>query len=391
MQVVDPLDRLTAAARQRTAAGLHRTLRPRTPHPRLLDLASNDYLGLSRDPRLVEGAVEAVRTWGAGSTGSRLVTGTTELHAALEQRLADFTGMPSALVFSSGYLANLGALTALRPRLIVSDRGNHASLIDGCGLARCPVVVTPHRDAAAVDEALAGTDDAVVVTDAVFSVDGDLAPLRELHDVVRRHRALLVIDEAHALGVVGPGGRGAAHAAGLAGEPDVVLTVTLSKSLGSQGGAVLGAPEVIDALIDTARSFIFDTGLAPASVGAASAALDVLAAEPELADRVRDRALRLAGIAHALGLQTTSPAAAVVPVVIGDPDQAVRAAEICAGHGVRVGCFRPPSVPSGRACLRLTARASIQEAELTTVTGALADVRDRIGPYAARNAEATRR
>lgn len=388
---MDPLDRLTAAARQRTAAGLHRTLRPRTPHPRLLDLASNDYLGLSRDPRLVEGAVEAVRTWGAGSTGSRLVTGTTELHAALEQRLADFTGMPSALVFSSGYLANLGALTALRPRLIVSDRGNHASLIDGCGLARCPVVVTPHRDAAAVDEALAGTDDAVVVTDAVFSVDGDLAPLRELHDVVRRHRALLVIDEAHALGVVGPGGRGAAHAAGLAGEPDVVLTVTLSKSLGSQGGAVLGAPEVIDALIDTARSFIFDTGLAPASVGAASAALDVLAAEPELADRVRDRALRLAGIAHALGLQTTSPAAAVVPVVIGDPDQAVRAAEICAGHGVHVGCFRPPSVPSGRACLRLTARASIQEAELTTVTGALADVRDRIGPYAARNAEATRR
>ena len=395
MQVVDPLDRLTAAARLRTAAGLHRTLRPRTPHPRLLDLASNDYLGLSRDPRLIEGAVEAVRAWGAGSTGSRLVTGTTELHAALEQRLAGFTGMPSALVFSSGYLANLGALTALRPGLIVSDRGNHASLIDGCRLARCPVVVTPHRDAAAVDAALAGTDDAVVVTDAVFSVDGDLAPLRELHEVVRRHRALLVIDEAHALGVVGPGGRGAAHAAGLAGEPDVVLTVTLSKSLGSQGGAVLGAPQVIDTLIDTARSFVFDTGLAPASAGAASAALDVLAAEPQLAGRARDRAVRLAGIAHALGLglglETTTPAAAVVPVVIGEPDQAVRAAEICAGHGVRVGCFRPPSVPSGRACLRLTARASLEEAELTTVTRALADVRDQIGPYAARNAEATRR
>jgi 8-amino-7-oxononanoate synthase len=387
---VDPLDRLTAATRERTAAGLRRTLRPRAAAHDLLDLASNDYLGLSRDPRLAEGAVEAVRTWGTGSTGSRLVTGTTELHAELEQGLAEFTGTASALVFSSGYLANLGVLTALRPSLIVSDRGNHASLIDGCRLSRCPVVVTPHGDVGAVDTALGGKSDAVVVTDAVFSVDGDLAPLRELHTVVRRHGALLVIDEAHSLGVVGPGGRGAAYAAGLAGEPDVILTVTLSKSLGSQGGAVLGAPQVIETLVDTARSFVFDTGLAPASVGAAAAALAVLAAEPELAGRARDRARRLASAAEALGLETTSPAAAVVPVIIGDPGEAVRAAEVCAGHGVRVGCFRPPSVPHGRACLRLTARASLGEAELTKVTRALTGVRELIGPYAARNAEATR-
>ncbi|MCW2944301.1 MAG: 8-amino-7-oxononanoate synthase [Actinoallomurus sp.] len=391
MRPVDPLDRLAASARERIDAGLRRTLRPRTPDHRLLDMASNDYLGLSRDPRLIEGAVEAVRTWGAGATGSRLVTGTTELHAALEQRLACFTGMPSGLVFSSGYLANLGALTALRPGLIVSDQGNHASLIDGCRLSRCPVVVTPHGDIAAVDAALAGATDALVVTDAVFSVDGDLAPLRELHDVVRRHGGLLVIDEAHALGVVGPGGRGAAYAAGLAGEPDVVLTVTLSKSLGSQGGAVLGAPQVIETLIDTARSFVFDTGLAPASAGAAATALDVLVAEPELAGRARERARQLAETVRALGLGTTSPAAAVVPVVIGEAGDAVRAAEICAGHGVRVGCFRPPSVPPGRACLRLTARSNLREAELTMVTRALTDVRDEIGPYAARNAGATRR
>jgi 8-amino-7-oxononanoate synthase len=389
---VDPLDRLTAATRERTSAGLRRTLRPRTPGQELLDLASNDYLGLSRDPRLAEGAIGAVRTWGTGSTGSRLVTGTTVLHAALERTLADFTGMPSALVFSSGYLANLGALTALRPGLIVSDRGNHASLIDGCRLARCPVVVTPHRDVAAVDAALAGARDAVVVTDAVFSVDGDVAPLRELHAVVRRRGALLVIDEAHALGVVGPGGRGAAYAAGLAGEPDVILTVTLSKSLGSQGGAVLGAPQVIETLVDTARSFVFDTGLAPASAGAAAAALDVLAEDPGLPERARDRARRLAATAKALGLETTTaPAAAVVPVIIGEPGDAVRAAEVCAEHGVRVGCFRPPSVPHGRACLRLTARASLEEAELTMAAGALTGVRELIGPYAARNAEATRR
>ncbi|GLY84574.1 8-amino-7-oxononanoate synthase [Actinoallomurus iriomotensis] len=388
---VDPLERLTAATRERTAAGLRRTLRPRTPAQTLLDLASNDYLGLSRDPRLAEGAIEAVRTWGTGSTGSRLVTGTTELHTALEERLAGFVGTPSALVFSSGYLANLAAVTALRPGLIVSDRGNHASLIDGCRLARCPVVVTPHCDVAAVDAALDGARDAVVVTDAVFSVDGDLAPLRELHAVVRDHGALLLIDEAHALGVVGPGGRGAAYAAGIAGEPEVIITVTLSKSLGSQGGAVLGAPEVIETLVDTARSFVFDTGLAPASAGAAAAALDVLAAEPELATRARDRARRLAASADALGLETTTPAAAVVPVILGDPGRAVRAAEICAEHGVRVGCFRPPSVPQGRACLRLTGRATLEEAELTEVTGALTGVRELIGPYSARNADPTRR
>jgi len=388
---VDPLERLTAATRERTTAGLRRTLRPRTPGREPLDLASNDYLGLSRDPRLAEGAIAAVRTWGAGSTGSRLVTGTTELHAALERGLAAFTDMPSALVFSSGYLANLGVLTALRPGLIVSDAGNHASLIDGCRLARCPVVVTPHRDVTAVDAALAGATDAVVVTDAVFSVDGDLAPLRELHAVVRHHGALLVIDEAHALGVVGPGGRGAAYAAGLAGEPDVILTVTLSKSLGSQGGAVLGAPAVIETLVDTARSFIFDTGLAPASAGAAAAALDLLAGDPGLPERARDRARRLAATADALGLETTVPAAAVVPIIIGDPAEAVRAAGTCADHGVRVGCFRPPSVPQGRACLRLTARASLGEAELTKVAKALTGVREHIGPYAARNAEATRR
>ena len=388
---VDPLERLTAATRERTAAGLHRTLRPRAPGGGPLDLASNDYLGLSGDPRLAEGAIEAVRAWGTGSTGSRLVTGTTELHAALEAGLAEFTGMADALVFSSGYLANLGVLTALRPGLIVSDQGNHASLIDGCRLARCPVVVTPHRDVAAVDAALAGATDAVVVTDAVFSVDGDLAPLRELHAVVRRRGALLVIDEAHALGVVGPGGRGAAYAAGLAGEPDVILTVTLSKSLGSQGGAVLGAPQVIETVVDTARSFVFDTGLAPASAGAAFAALGVLTAEPALAERARDRARRLAATADALGLETTSPAAAVVPIIIGDPHEAVRAAEICSGYGVHVGCFRPPSVPHGRACLRLTARASLEEAELTMVTHALTGVIEQLGPYAARNAEATRR
>lgn len=282
-----PLARLRDAAGRRAAAGLRRSLRPRPDG--LTDLASNDYLGLSGDPRLVEGAVAAAREWGTGSTGSRLVTGTTELHAELDRRLAAFTGSAAGLVFSSGFLANLGAVTALAgpDTLVVSDQVNHASIVDACRLSRSRVVIVPHRDAAAAERALAEReeDHALVVTDAVFSVDGDLAPLGALHAAVRAHGALLLVDEAHALGVVGDGGRGAAHAAGLAGEPDVVLTLTLSKSLASQGGAVLGAPEVIDALVDTGRSFIFDTGLNPPAAGAALAALDVLGSDPGLPGR----------------------------------------------------------------------------------------------------------
>ena len=379
----DPLARLRAATDRRAAAHLRRRLRPRAEdHDGLLDLASNDYLGLSRDPRLIDAAVRAAREWGAGSTGSRLVTGTTELHARLDQRLAAFAGTPAGLVFSSGYLANLAAVATLSGpgSLVVSDRGNHASVIDACRLSRARVVVTPHRDVAAVERALAARDEpaAVVVTDAVFSVEGDLAPLADLHRAARRHGALLVIDEAHALGVLGPGGSGDAAAAGIGGEPDVVLTVTLSKALAAQGGAVLGAPEVIDTLVDTARPFIFDTGLAPASVGAALAALDVLIAEPGLPTRARDRAMRIWSRADEVGLPAPDPAAAVVAVILGDPRDALRAAEICAAHGVRVGCFRPPSVPAGRACLRITAPASLTEADLSVLGKALGQVADDV-------------
>ncbi|MFG1998970.1 8-amino-7-oxononanoate synthase [Spirillospora sp. NPDC048911] len=382
--MTDPLARFRAAARRRDEAGLRRRLRPRTAdHDGLIDLASNDYLGLSRDPRLVEGAVAAAREWGTGSTGSRLVTGTTELHAELDRRLAAFTGSPAGLTFSSGYLANLGAVAGLSGAgtLVVSDQVNHASIVDACRLSRARVTITPHRDVAAVERALAERDEehALVVTDAVFSVDGDLAPLTALHAAARAHGALLVIDEAHALGIVGDEGRGAAHAAGLAAEPDVVLTLTLSKSLAAQGGAVLADPVLIDTLVDTGRAFIFDTGLTPPAAGAALAALDAIEADPGLPARARAVALRMAEIATDLNLETATPAAAVVPVFLGEPQIALRAAEICAEHGARVGCFRPPSVPKGRACLRLTARASVTESDLTTLRTALTAVSGSTG------------
>jgi 8-amino-7-oxononanoate synthase len=219
---------------------------------------------------------------------------------------------------------------------------------------------------------------ALVVTESAFSAGGQLAPLAELHRLSRAHGAMLVIDEAHALGVVGDGGRGAAGQVGIAAEAGVVRTVSLSKALGAQGGAVLGASEVIATLVNTGRGFIFDTALAPPAAGAALAALRLLAEDPDMARQARDNARRLAATAEQLGLAVTPAGAAVVRIVLGDPALAVVAQRICADHGVRASCFRPPSVPREQSCLRLTARASLTEADFMAATRALVAVRDHV-------------
>ncbi|MEW2322425.1 8-amino-7-oxononanoate synthase [Streptomyces griseoincarnatus] len=365
-------------AELRRRAGLVRTLRPRPTDTPLLDLASNDYLGLARHPEVVEGAARAARAWGGGATGSRLVTGTTELHTALERELADFCGFEAALVFSSGYAANLAAVTALAPHgsLVVSDAGNHASLIDGCRLARGTTQVVAHRDPDAVRKALDGHEGpAVAVSDTVFSVDGDAAPLAALAEACREHGAGLVLDDAHGLGVLGDGGRGAPHAAGIAGDEDVVVTVTLSKSLGSQGGAVLGPARVIGHLVNAARTFIFDTGLAPAAAGAALAALRLLEREPGRAARAAEVARDLHARLTAAGLAAVRPDAAVVSVRAPSPEQAVRWAADCRTAGLSVGCFRPPSVPDGISRLRLTARADLSGAEIERAVQVIGETR----------------
>ncbi|MGX1158308.1 8-amino-7-oxononanoate synthase [Streptomyces albogriseolus] len=365
-------------AELRRRAGLVRTLRPRPAATPLLDLASNDYLGLARHPEVTEGAARAARTWGGGATGSRLVTGTTELHAELERELAEFCGFEAALVFSSGYAANLAAVTALAPHgaLVVSDAGNHASLIDGCRLARGMTQVVAHRDPDAVRKALDGHEGlAVAVSDTVFSVDGDVAPLAALAEACREHGAGLVLDDAHGLGVLGDGGRGAPHAAGIAGADDVVVTVTLSKSLGSQGGAVLGPARVIGHLVNAARTFIFDTGLAPAAAGAALAALRLLRREPGRAARAAEVARELHARLTAAGLEAVRPDAAVVSVRAPSPEQAVRWAADCRTAGLSVGCFRPPSVPDGISRLRLTARADLSGAEIERAVRVIGETR----------------
>ena len=371
---LSPLAWLADVEQQRREAGLRRELRTRPAVATELDLASNDYLGLSQHPEVLDGGIEALRTWGAGAGGSRLVTGNTELHEGFETALATFVGAESALVFSSGYTANLGAVVALSGpgSLLVSDALTHASLVDACRLSRARVTVTPHRDVEAVDAALSARTEerAVVLTESVFSTDGALAPLRELHAVCRRHGALLLVDEAHGLGVRGPGGQGLLYETGLAGAPDVVMTTTLSKALGSQGGVVHGPEPIRAHLIDAARPFIFDTGLAPAAVGAAWAALRVLIAEPERAQAVLDHAAELARISG----DTAVPDSAVVSVILGEPEVAVAAAAACLDRGVRVGCFRPPTVPEGTSRLRLTARASLTADEMDLARQVLTEV-----------------
>lgn len=370
-------DWVDAHADERRAAGLKRQVRPRPATSGSLDLAGNDYLGLTRDKRVTGAAAAAALRWGAGSTGSRLVTGSIELHTELELELASFTGAQAALVFGSGYAANLAAMTALSGQnsAIVADQYIHASLIDGCRLAKAEVAVVGHSDPAAISRALASRTRprALVVTESAFSVDGDVAPLPELMAACREHGAALVVDDAHGFGVLGDGGRGGVAAAGLQGAPDVVTTLTLSKSLGAQGGVLLGPRRVVHHLVDTARTFIFDTGLAPASAAAALAALRVLREEPERSTRVLTNASELADRLTAAGLRASKPGAAVVSVLAPSPEDALAWSERCREAGVLVGCFRPPSVPDKVSRLRLTSRADLTEADIDMAVTVITD------------------
>lgn len=364
-----PLDWIRDAAVAREDAGLARRLS--VTRAGIVDLAGNDYLGLRHHPAVVAGAVAAVEAYGTGAGGSRLVTGTLDIHEQLEAALVDLTGAPTALVLSSGYAANLAALTTLADAgtLVVSDEHAHASLIDGCRLSRAAVTIARHNDLEHVAELLARRDTprAVVVAESIYSVLGDAAPVEDLVALAAEAGALLVIDEAHALGVVGPGGAGLVAAAGAAGAEHVVVTATLSKSLAAQGGVVMAHPVVRDHLVNTARPFIYDTGLAPAAAGAALAALGVLHEHPELPTRVHATASRLA---EACGVPM--PAGAVMSVTMPGPHETVEAVEQARAQGIRIGAFRPPSTPDGTSRLRLTAHADHDPHDLDRACAVLA-------------------
>ncbi len=359
------LDALERLAGSRAKAGLTRQLRPRPAGDFVVDLAGNDYLGLSVHPTVVAASASALRAYGLGATGSRLVRGSTDAHAALESDLAGWLGAPAALVFSSGYLANMAAVRGLSAvcDLVVSDSYNHASLIDGCKISGQRTIVAPHNDPAAVAAILDAHPgrSAVVVTESVFSVDGDLAPLAALHEVTSARGAVLLIDDAHALGVLGPAGAGAVAAAGLTSCSDVVVTATLSKSLGGAGGFVAGPAEFIGHLVDTGRTFIYDTALPPAMVAGAHAALEVTRAADDRRAVLAARGAQAASRLSSAGFAVSPPAAAVLSVPAPGPEAAVAWAADCRDRGVAVGCFRPPSTPDGTSRLRLTLNAGVPD------------------------------
>jgi 8-amino-7-oxononanoate synthase len=332
---------------------------------RLLNLCSNDYLSLAAGPPVVSPT-------GAGA--SRLVGGHQKSHAALERALADWLGYEDALVFSSGYAANVGAIGALADRdtLVVSDAQNHASIVDGCRLSRARVVVVPHLDLSSMERAFAGATERrrLLVTDGYFSMDGDVPPLDELRALCERHRAALYVDEAHALGVLGPEGRGAAAAAGV--RPDVFVG-TFGKSFGAAGAFVAGSAELVRWLWNRARSFVFSTGLSPSTTASVLARLPALrsgertARVLEHAETFR-RSLAQAGVPVMAG--SVGP---IIPVVLGEPQRAVVAAHRLLDRGCFVHPMRPPTVPPGTSRLRLTVQADHDPDDLRRATSAIAE------------------
>jgi glycine C-acetyltransferase len=356
--------------------GLHRRLRliegPQGPRV-LLDgrevllLCSNNYLGLADRRQVREAAAAAALEWGAGAGASRLISGNMEPHRRLESRLAAFAGTESALLFGSGYLANTGTIAALAGagEVVFSDELNHASIVDGCRLSRAQTFVYRHADldhlAAGLREA--GGRAALIVTDGLFSMDGDVAPLADLLELARRHGARLMVDEAHATGALGPGGRGSVAAAGLSGEVDV-LAGTLGKALGSYGAYVCAAAETVDLLLNSARPFIFSTAPPPAAVGAAEAALGLLEAEPELVERLRANAAILRAALGAEGVPVREGETQIIPVMVGEAEPAMALCERLLEAGVFVQGIRPPTVPAGSSRLRFTVMASHRAEEL---------------------------
>ncbi|MCP9449425.1 MAG: 8-amino-7-oxononanoate synthase [Nitrospira sp.] len=321
-------------------------------------LSSNDYLGLAAHPSVIQAAVHATEQYGSGAGASRLICGTLPPHSELESALASFKGTEAALLFGSGYLANLGVIPALigRNDLILADRLCHASLIDGCRLSGADFRVFRHRDADHLESLLKRRRSyrrTLIVTDGLFSMDGDLAPLAELASLAKRHDAVLYVDDAHGTGVMGATGRGTLEALGV--EDDIPFHMgTLGKALGSSGAYVVGSGEIIDYLLNTARSFMFTTAPPPATAAAARAALTIIRQEPQRRARLWENQARMFDGLRRLGFRLTETASPILPVLIGDAATALAFAEQLLAHGVYAPAVRPPTVPHGTSRIRVT-------------------------------------
>ncbi len=370
----DWLDTECAALEQ---AGLRRHLRTVMSAPTgtihldgrdVVLLGSNNYLGLSTHPHVIAAAVEATQVFGTGASGSRLISGNSERYTTLETNLAKTKNTEAALVFSSGYAANTSIIPVLAGEgdLILSDTLNHASIIDGCRLSRATTQVYQHCDVEHLKTLLsesAAFRRRLIVTDGVFSMDGDIAPLPDIYEVATHYDAMLLVDDAHGFGVLGRDGRGTVSHFGLDGE-SIIQMGTLSKAIGALGGYIAGRHALVELLINKARGFIFTTGLPPATLAAANAALDVMRSSPDLRQRLFSHAKRLKTALTHLGYTLLPSETQILPVVLGNPQRATRIADALLAEGVFAPAIRPPAVPPDTSRLRLTVMATHTEAEI---------------------------
>jgi 8-amino-7-oxononanoate synthase len=373
---LDELKALGLSRRTRLVSG------PQGPHV-VLDgkpvvlLCSNNYLGLADHPRVRSAAAEAAMRWGVGAGSSRLVSGTMTIHRRLEERLAAFKGRETALLFGSGYLANAGVVAALaRPGDVVfSDALNHASIIDGCRLSRAEVFIYHHGDVEHLAWGLSQAErrGALIVTDSVFSMDGDVAPLEEIVELAERHQVRVMVDEAHATGVLGPGGRGALAEAGLEDHVDVIVG-TLGKALGSYGAFVACDRAMAKYLVNAARTFIFSTALPPPAAAGALAALEILEEEPRRVQKLAANAAALRSELELEGFDLQGSRTQILPLVVGDAELTMRICEAALGRGVFAQAIRPPTVPAGTSRLRLAVMASHRADELADAARTIAQV-----------------
>ncbi|WJW75725.1 8-amino-7-oxononanoate synthase [Thiohalobacter sp. IOR34] len=376
---------LAAPLAARRAAGLYRQRR-RVGSPqaaeievdgrRLLAFCSNDYLGLAAHPQIAAALARGAERWGTGAGAAHLISGHSRAHEALEEALAEFVGAPRALLFSTGYMANLGVISALAGRgdRVFEDRLNHASLLDGARLGGARLLRYRHADAADLEARLAaaGSSERLVASDGVFSMDGDLAPLPALLAAARRHDARLLVDDAHGLGVLGPGGRGSLAHAGLVPETDdLILVGTLGKAFGTFGAFVAGSEALIETLIQQARPYIYTTAPPPALAEATLASLALVQGEDWRRERLRALIARLRAGAAELGLPLMDSTTPVQPLLVGEAGAALALSEQLLAAGILVPAIRPPTVPEGSARLRISLSAAHSEAQVDTLLAAL--------------------
>ncbi|WP_027338855.1 8-amino-7-oxononanoate synthase [Halonatronum saccharophilum] len=371
--------------------GLYRRLRvlegsqsPRTivDGREVIMLASNNYLGLSTNKQVKEEVIEIVRRYGIGSGGSRLTTGNYDLHRELEKRLAQFKETEDALVFNTGYMANIGVLTTLvgKGDIIICDKLNHASIIDGCRLSKAKLRVYRHNNMEQLERKLQGAGKyrrRLIVTDGVFSMDGDLAPLDQIVNLARKYDAMVMVDDAHGTGVLGKNAGGSVEYFGLEGQVDIQLG-TLSKALGSEGGFVAGSRELIDLLRNKSRSFVYSTALSPSTIGGSLASLRYLTEHPEIIEKLWNNIKFLKSGLEDLGYDLLPSNSAIIPIIIGDAKRATSLSKALLEEGVLAPAIRPPTVAKGSSRLRVTVMANHSRSDLEEALRAFAKVKSEI-------------